>query len=145
LAIIFFPFSKESTETKQIQFNPQRQIHKGQTKTFKMYIRKYLKLANCTKRHFFNSFFAFSFKTHLERMNTLESDQLEKEMSQTELNDLVDEDGKPLTKSALKKLEKQREKERKKAEIAERLVVLSIDKGGRESCERSRFSRLFKG
>jgi hypothetical protein len=47
----------------------------------------------------------------------------------TEMNEMVlGEDGKPLTKSALKKLEKQREKEKKKAEIAARLVLMIDDR-----------------
>jgi hypothetical protein len=45
------------------------------------------------------------------------------ELPTAEMSEMVlGEDGKPLTKSALKKLEKQREKERKKAEVAARLV-----------------------
>jgi aspartyl-tRNA synthetase len=40
-----------------------------------------------------------------------------------EMSEMVlGEDGKPLSKSALKKLEKQREKDRKKAEVAAKLV-----------------------
>lgn len=52
-----------------------------------------------------------------------------------ELNELtLGEDGQPLTKSQIKKLEKQREKERKKAEVAARLVNGILIIGCRKGC-----------
>ena len=49
---------------------------------------------------------------------------------------ILGEDGKPLSKGALKKLEKQREKEKRKQEVAARLVD-PTDLGCRKGCQRS--------
>jgi aspartyl-tRNA synthetase len=54
-----------------------------------------------------------------------------------EMSEMVlGEDGKPLSKSALKKLEKQREKDRKKAEVAAKLVLDDNDRRPKKQQEK---------